>query len=74
MFRALSVQHLLPLNKMKEPKLPMTIVSCCAIVSSEGRAQSMQILTLLMNSYMFYPEGQSDALQEGLLSALDVRN
>ena len=59
---------------MKEPKLPVTTVSCCAVACSEARAQSMHILAALMNSYMFYPEGQSDALQERLLSALDVKN
>lgn len=70
----LSVEHLLPLSKIKEPKLPMTTASCCAVACNEGRAQSMQILTALMNSYTFYPEGQSDALQERLWSALDVGN
>lgn len=53
----------------------MTTASCCcAVARSEAGAQRMQILTTLMNRYTFYPEGQSDALQEKLLNVLDVRN
>lgn len=74
MFRALSDLHLLALNKIKAAKLPVTTLSCCAVACTEAGAGSTQILTALMNSYMLYPEGQSDALQERLLGALDVRN
>lgn len=70
-FREASDSHLLALNKIKAAKLPVTTLSCCAVACTEARAESTQILTALMNRYMLYPEGQSAALLERLLSPLD---
>lgn len=55
-------------------KTPRDIYELLSLHVVQPELKACTILTALMNSYMFSPEGQYDTLHERLLSALDVRN